>query len=118
MTHSVFLSLLNNTFQLARIRRTSNGQGGWAIDYVANGEVLGRLRPASGQEILAAQQEGWSLSHILYVVAGADIERGDRVTGGGQEVYVAGVREPSTAHEHYEIDCSNTQPEVSVGEGS
>lgn len=118
MTDPVFHSLLNHTFAVSRIRRTPNGQGGWAVDYVANGEVLGRLRPASGAEVLAAQQEGWSLSHVLYVEGGEDIQRGDMVVGGGQTVYVAGVRDPSTAHEHLEIDCTSTQPEVSAGEGS
>lgn len=117
MTDTAFISLLNNDFTLARIQRTPNGQGGWEIAYTASGTVRGRLRPASGAEVIAAQQEGYTLSHVLYVAAGADIQRGDRVTGAGQEVYVAGVREPSTSAHHLEIDCSNTQVEVSTEEG-
>lgn len=116
MTDAAFISLLNNDFTLARIQRTPNGQGGWAASYVANGTVRGRLRPASGEEVLAAQQEGYTLSHVLYVAAGADIQRGDRVDGGGQTVYVEGVREPSTSAHHLEIDCSNGQSEVSTVE--
>lgn len=117
MTDAVFLSLLNNDFTLERVQRTPNGQGGWEIGYVSNGTVRGRLRPASGAEVIAAQQEGYTLSHVLYVAAGADIQRGDRVAGAGQEVYVAGVREPSTSAHHLEIDCSNSQAEVSTPEG-
>lgn len=118
MTGLVFDSLLNHSYSLARIRRTPDGQGGWAIDYVPTGTVPGRLRPASASESLAAAQESRSLTHVLYVRYGTDIQRGDRVTGAGQEVYVDGVREPSTAHEHLEVDCSTSQVEVSVEDGS
>jgi SPP1 family predicted phage head-tail adaptor len=113
---SVFASLLNNDFAIRRIRRTSNGQGGWSEDTVAVATVRGRLRPASGAEREAAMLEERQITHVLYVVAGVDIARGDTVTGGGLTVEVQGVREPSQAGEHLEIDCRERQFEVSAEE--
>jgi SPP1 family predicted phage head-tail adaptor len=122
---SVFESLLNNEFTVARRRRTSDGQGGWAIDHVPIGTVRGRLRPASSRERTEAQRQDREITHVLYVAAGADIARGDRVTlapstGSGQAlaVEVEAVREPSQAGEHLEIDCRELQREQAMEEGS
>lgn len=124
---TVFESLLNNTAAISRRRRTPDGQGGWAIDYVSIGSVDGRIRPATSNEREIALQEERRITHVLYVVAGADIVRGDRVTvltGAGQAaslplvVEVEGIREPSQAGEHLEIDCLERQPEQSTEEGS
>lgn len=113
---SVFESLLNNDFTIERRRRSPDGRGGWAIDYVAVGVVRGRIRPASSREREVAQQEERLITHVLYVVAGTDIARGDRVTGAGLTVEVQAVREPSRAGEHLEIDCRERQPEQSLEE--
>lgn len=115
---NTFRSLLNHDFSVDRIRRTPNGQGGWLIDYVAHGSVRGRLRPASSSESEVAALEQRDLTHVFYCEYGFDIKRGDRVTGGGLQVYVDAVREPSTSHEHLEVDCSTTQVEVNAPEGS
>lgn len=101
----VFESLLNNTFTVERRTRTSDGQGGWTIGYTALGSVEGRIRPATSREREVADQEEQQISHVLYVVASEDIARGDRVTSGDLTVEVLGVREPSLAGEHLEIDC-------------
>jgi SPP1 family predicted phage head-tail adaptor len=79
--------------------------------------VQGRIRPASSSEREVAQQEERLLTHVLYVAAGSDIARGDRVSVGNLTVEVLGVREPSKAGEHLEIDCEEQQPEVSAAEG-
>ena len=115
---SVFESLLNNIFTLFRRRRTPDGRGGWAIDYVAIGAVRGRLRPASSRERVEAQQQGREISHVFYVVYGEDIGRGDRLTLADLTVEVEAVRQPSRAGEHLEIDCREIQPEQSLAEGS
>lgn len=108
----VFQSLLNNTFTVERRERTSDGQGGWEISYASLGTVEGRIRPASGREREVAAAEERQLSHVLYVVASEDIARGDRVTCGDLVVEVLGVREPSLAGEHLEIDCLEVQVEA------
>lgn len=112
----VFNSLLNNDVVISRRRRTTDGQGGWVIDYVPVGTVRGRIRPASSSEREVALREEREVTHVLYVGAAADIERGDRVVVGDLTVDVEGIREPSLAGHHLEIDCSERQPEVSAEE--
>lgn len=113
---TVFTSLLNNDFVVERRRRTTDGQGGWSIDYVEQGTVRGRIRPASSAEREVADREERRISHVLYVVAGEDIVRGDRVTTGDLVVEVEAIREPSEAGEHWEIDCVEFQPEEAITE--
>jgi len=108
---SVFTSLLNQTYTVSRRVRVSDGQGGWEIFYEEIGAVEGRLRPASGSEKEVAAQERREISHVLYVVADEDIERGDQVEGAGLVVEVLGIREPSQAGHHWEIDCLEIQLE-------
>jgi SPP1 family predicted phage head-tail adaptor len=108
----MFESLLNNSFTVTRRKRTSDNQGGWKIGYASVGTVAGRIRPATSAEQEIAMQEGRHLTHVLYTLATADIERGDRVTCGDLTVDVLGIREPSLAGHHYEIDCEEWQKEV------
>ena len=112
MSDAIFESLLNNTFVSFRRDRVSDGQGGWSIVYVQNITFNGRIRPASSAEKETAQQEQRAISHVLYVVAGTDLARGDLVIGAGLAVDVQGVREPSQADHHLEIDCMETQRET------
>jgi len=106
---SVIESLYSHTFTVSRLDRVPNGSGGWMQAPVTVGSAAGRLRPASGAEREIAQQEGRELSHVLYVAAGTDIARGDTVTGAGTTVAVLGVRNPSHADHHLEIDCRERQ---------
>lgn len=113
---TVFTSLLNNDVVISRRRRTADGQGGWVIDYVDPHTVRGRIRPASSAERETAQREERQVTHVLYVVAGTDVERGDRVTVDDLTVDVEAIREPSKAGKHYEIDCRERQFEVAAEE--
>ena len=110
----VIESLFNNTFTLERRTRTSDGMGGFTIGYSSQGTVSGRIRPASGREREVAAQEGRVISHVLYVDAATDIARGDRVTVDDLVVAVLGVREPSKAGHHLEVDCLEQQMEVAT----
>jgi len=105
------LSLFNNTFTIERRTRTSDGQGGFTIGYSSQGSVTGRVRPASGREREVAAQEGREISHVLYTAADEDVARGDRVTCGDLILEVLGVREPSKAGHHLEVDCVERQKE-------
>ena len=111
---SVFESLLNNTFIVERRVRASDGQGGWTISYSASGTMEGRIRPATSNERVVADAEQQQITHVLYVLAGEDIARGDRVTCGDLVVEVLGVREPSEAGHHYEVDCLERQKEIAT----
>lgn len=114
----VFEALLNNTFTIYRRDRIADGQGGWAVVYASLGTAEGRIRPASGSEREVAQAEQRQITHVLYVVHGTDIARGDRVECDDLTVDVLGVREPSKAGHHLEIDCIEVQREVAVEAGS
>lgn len=108
---SVFESLLNNTFLIWHKVRTPSGQGGFPFDYAVVASVNGRMCPASGSERREAMQESREITHTLYVVAGADLTRGNRVSLGDNVWEVKGVREPSMAGEHWEVDCLEKQNE-------
>jgi SPP1 family predicted phage head-tail adaptor len=107
-------SLFNNTFAVERKSRTGDGHGNFPFTWSSVGSLSGRIRPASGREREVAAQEGREISHVLYVLADADIARGDRVTTGDLVVEVQGVREPSEAAHHLEVDCKETQKEQTV----
>jgi SPP1 family predicted phage head-tail adaptor len=109
---TVFESLLNNTFTVERRDRVSDGQGGWIVVYDEIGTVEGRIRPANANERVVADSEEQQISHVLYTLAGVEVARGDRVTTGDLTVEVLGVREPSEAGEHWEIDCLERQETV------
>jgi SPP1 family predicted phage head-tail adaptor len=108
--------LFNRTATIWRRDRTPDGQGGFPIGYVQVAAVRGRMRPASSgeQEIAAAQ--GRQITHVLYVLHGTDVARGDQVDIDGMTVEVQGVREPSRAGYHLEVDCRERQPEMSTVE--
>lgn len=118
MADAAFESLLNHTFSISRRDRVSDGQGGWAITWADAGTVEGRIRPASSAEREAARQESRAISHVLYVVSGSDIVRGDRVETEDLTAEVQGVREPSLVGHHLEIDCLEVQKEEGLEEGS
>lgn len=115
---SVFTSLLNHDFSHSRRRRTTDGQGGWPVDYVPIGVVRGRLRPASASEREQADRQERHITHVFYCLAVEDIARGDRLALGDLVVDVQGVREPSQAGEHLEIDCLEQQLEQAMEDGS
>ena len=86
--------------------------------YAANGSAVGRIRPATSAEREVAKLERRDITHVLYVVHGTDIARGDRVECGDLTVDVQGIREPSKASHHLEIDCLEVQHEATVEAGS
>lgn len=115
---SVFTGLLNNTFLVSRRDRISDGQGGWTIVFSDIGTIEGRIRPATSNERVVADSEEQQITHVLYTEDDSDIERGDLVTCKGLQVEVLGIREPSLAGHHLEIDCLERQNEVNEEIGS
>ena len=113
-----FDALLNQSFTISRRARIDDGRGGAPVTYTEIGVEMGRIRPASSTERQVAAQEGRQISHVLYVRGGADIGRGDQVEGAGLLVDVLGVREPSRAGHHLEIDCLERQTEAEWEPGS
>lgn len=113
---SVFNSLLNNSFTAWQPQRADDGQGGWLLSYSNVGTVQGRLRPRGGSELNVADQDERRVPHVLYVKAsdtvGSQIGRDFLITPAADATLifqVQGVREPSLAGEHLEIDCYQRQ---------
>jgi hypothetical protein len=110
---------------VARRRRVPDGQGGWSLTYYSINSIDGRLRPATSRERETALKEERFITHVFYCVANENIARGDMLSPGvlsidGSEisstdilVEIDAVREPSTADEHWEIDCNERQPSIS-----
>jgi head-tail adaptor len=116
-------SLLNNTFSVDVPNRISDGQGGHTIVYADGGTIQGRMRPANSNERVVADSEEQQITHVLYTAmlstsAGETLARGCRVTLGDLVVEVLGVREPSEADHHWEIDCLERQYELQQETGS
>lgn len=114
MMRHLFFAGLNNLFTVERRERTTDGAGGFTLSWVTTAFVRGRIRPASSREREVAASEEREISHVLYVLSGSDIVRGDRVTCNNLTVEVMGIREPSLADQHWEIDCMERQQEVTV----
>lgn len=110
---SVFTSLLNHDFAVERRFRSLDGQGGWVFIYQPIGTVTGRIRPASSTEIIAASQEQRTITHVFYCLHGEDVQRGDRLTYADLTVDVNARRGPSRENKFWQIDCQETQVEVS-----
>lgn len=111
---SVFSSLLNSTFSAYKPQKTADGQGGWLTTYTNVGTVAGRMRPRAGSELDVADSEEQRVSYVLYVEAadavGAQIGREWLITDADDRDYIVqGVREPSLAGKHLEIDCIQRQ---------
>lgn len=111
---TVFESLLNNTFTVSRRIRGSDGQGGWTIAYEDVGDIEGRLstRNVGDRDRMVADSDERQITHTLYCLAGENIARGDIVSIDDLELEVLGIREPSLASEHWEIDCLERQVEM------
>lgn len=104
-------ALFNKAVTIARRDRIADGQGGYSIAYVDIGAVEGRLRPATSAERDVADQEQREITHVLYVLHGTDIARGDQVEVDGLTLDVLGVREPGRMDYHLEVDCRQVQHE-------
>ena len=73
------------------------------------GSPAERERTAGSAEVVSAQQAQREISHVLYVAGTVEIARGDLVEGGGIVARVLGVRNPSQAGHHLEVDCREMQ---------
>lgn len=104
-------SLFNHDWTLTRRTRTADGQGGYTQTWATVATVAGRMRPASAAERTLAMQRRADISHVWYVAADEEVQRGDRITGQGRTYDVIAIREPSHAAHHLEVECFEWQQE-------
>lgn len=120
---SAFASLLIDTITIWMPARVADGQGGFALSYVNEGTVEGRIRPANSSERTVAMSEERQITHVLYTETlvtsgGAEFGRGALAVIGDLTVEIQGVRNPSNMAHHYEIDCLERQQEIGTELGS
>ena len=114
---SALTSMLNKTVTVEIPDRISDDRGGWILIYENAGTLAGRICPTSSNERVVADAEQQQITHVLYTATlttstGETLGRGARVTVEDLVVEVLGVREPSKAAHHYEIDCLERQLDV------
>lgn len=110
----IITNLLNKTASIYRRTRTTDGQGGWTIGYSLVETASVRVSPKSGSEQEIAATDDRKITHSVYSLTTADIERGDKLVIGDLSLEVLDVKEPSLLGHHYEIDCVEWQKEVSA----
>jgi len=87
----------------------SDGQGGFIDGWAHVSDERGRIRPATGRELVAAEQARTRLTHVAYLRSSAPIKPGDRLESGDKFYDVHVVRIPGGRGLHCEIDCSEIQ---------
>lgn len=98
-------SLLTHTFTHRRKAFEEDAYGGRTESEETLGTVRGRLRPMTIEELAVAESTAAKSDHVLYVEGDEDVQRGDELEGAGVTLTVAGVRNPSYAGHHLEVDC-------------
>jgi len=102
----------NQTLTSARPARASDGEGGWTVSLVPRitTPLACSARPLSYKELAQANQIDAQITHRVYVVAGADVQRDDVLTlSGGLVAEVDIVRNPGQVGRHLEIDVISRQ---------
>jgi head-tail adaptor len=87
--------LVNRVLEVWRPTTTADGSGGQVVTFVRQADVDAKMdQPSATERVVAAQAQSRH-SHNIYMVAGAGVERGDELRGGGQVFRVISVVEPS-----------------------
>jgi SPP1 family predicted phage head-tail adaptor len=87
--------LLNRTLAVWRPDTADDGAGGQTVTLVEVGDVLAKVDQPTAAERQQSDQWGAEHSHTIYLLFGADVERGDELRGGGQTFRVLATMKPS-----------------------
>lgn len=92
--------LLNRTVTVERVTTSEDGMAGQQVTWTEVGTQPARIaQPAAGGrggEVVVAASVEQTLTHRVYLLAGADVIRGDRLTTDtGEHMRVQAVFEPS-----------------------
>ena len=77
-----------------------------AATWVLQGTEKGFIQPAGGGEVFRDQKSGEESTHKLYTGVSVTINKGDKVSQGGQDYIVVSARQPdgvSAVQHHKEI---------------
>ncbi|WP_374194252.1 head-tail adaptor protein [Streptomyces sp. N35] len=100
---------MNTQVSVWRFTREPDGMGGWVQDWAEVGSTRARLSHPSAAERVLADQSSARLSHVAYLAAGSDVQRGDRLHQGARVFNVLAVFEPSAPGTYLRADCERIQ---------
>ena len=96
-------ALLNNTLTLQTLTEVDDGAGGHTETWVDIGSFKARISPISSNERLMQDKTTAMLTHRVYCDS-MDIIESDRIKWGDIVFEIIGIRNPSEAYSHLEID--------------
>jgi len=102
--------LLNRQVAVWRVVRVDDGMGGWEETWDQVGTVRARFSQPSATERVLADQSQARLTHIVYLLADADVRRGDEIRDGSRVFEVLATFEPSEPGTYLRADCRARQP--------
>lgn len=80
--------LLTRTLTVHRPTTVGDGSGGQTVTFTEAGTVRAKVDQPAADEREQAGQWGAEHSHTIRFLSGADVRRGDELTGGGQRFRV------------------------------
>ncbi|MGW2591957.1 phage head closure protein [Streptomyces sp. NPDC001515] len=86
---------LTRTLQVWRPVTADDGYGGQDVTLMPQGDVGAKVDQPTATDQTLAQQSGATLTHSIYLLPTADVQRGDELRGAGQEYSVHAVVQPS-----------------------
>jgi head-tail adaptor len=101
--------LLNSTAEVWRDQRTEDGMGGWETGWSAVATVRARFSQPSAAERVIAAASGADLDSVVYLNAGADVQRGDELRRGPAVYEVLAVFEPSEPNTYLRANVRQRQ---------
>lgn len=104
--------LLNSSAELWRDGRTPDGMGGEVNGWALVRTVKARFSQPSAAERVIGAQNGAELTHVVYLLADADVRRGDELRRGTEVFEVDAVFEPSMAGTYLRANCKRRQAGV------
>lgn len=105
-----FDGLLIHTLAISRRGGSSDGAGGFTLDYAPLSSVRGRMSTAGSgsKEIVLGEKWDAIVTHIAFMRP-TDIRRDDRISLDGVNYRVIQVKEPSRFGHHLEVLCEQIQ---------
>ncbi|MFD6421710.1 phage head closure protein [Streptomyces sp. NPDC060198] len=99
---------LNRTLQVWRETTVPDGAGGQTSTWVLQASVGAKVDQASASAVTIAQQSGARLTHSVYVLPTADVQRRDELRADGRTYRVIAEVEPSGPR-YRRADCELIQ---------
>ena len=97
--------LYNHTLTLQSLTETADSQGGVTTTWTSMGSFSARISPLSAAERLLQNKVTEGITHRIYCDS-MDVIEADRILWGDLVFEIKGIRNPSEAFSHLEIDVN------------